>query len=292
MVVPTRRGARTSFALLSIAPLLVLGCDSGDKKGGAGSHPDAGHDAGRDAGGMTHPDGGSTSDSGLDASATPPPMPTVRAQLEGRDLVLEILSDQDLVHDACEPLLIEKYADRRWQPRRDERPPRGSGQSYYLDGEFVARNDDACAEVRCKALDEGIRATAEEFVQTGTKRPPAGEPNPETPVFVVETRPLIGQLRLTAHYDLGQERCGPEPLVATAELMIPTEGVCCPIGPAQCPTLGPGGGWAKSYDQCPTFESSSGIRYTIMADDHGCPVLVGDETRCCGDCPMEDDAGI
>lgn len=269
-----------------MALLLVSACESdSDTPPRVVDIIDAGHDSG--LGGTQHPDGGKALDASLDASMGPD-MPPFRLRLDGRMLVLDTLGHEKWsfdFNDCASELVLEKSVNNSWGPLRDERPR--SGQGYYLDGKFVPGKSIGC-EASCMLLGKTRNiARAEEYVQTGTKFPPPDQPDPKTPVFVVESRPLTGPLRLLVHYHL-DETCNGEQQVASIQIAIPSEGVCCPIGPEQCSSPGPGGGWAKSYDQCPTFDTTFNVAFAIKPDSHGCPMLKPDPTLCCGDCVSMD----
>lgn len=290
MLVLSRHDARAIRCLL-VALSLAGACESDSDTPPRDAEivgPDAGHDSG--LGGTQHPDGGHASDASLDASMGQD-MPPFRMRLDGRMLVLDTLGHEKWSFDDnnCQSAFaLEKFVNNSWGSLRDERP-HGRDQGYYLDGKFVPGESAGCT-ASCMLLGKTRNiARAEEYVQTGTKRPPPDQPDPTKPVFVVETRPLIGPIRLLVHYHL-DESCNGDAQVASIQMAIPSEGVCCPIGPEQCTSPGPGGGWAKSYEQCPAFDSAFAA-FVIKADSHGCPVLKQDPTMCCdGDCVSMDAA--
>ena len=61
--------------------------------------------------------------------------------------------------------------------------------------------------------------------------------------------------------------------------------VCCPIVGTQC-SYG-GGGWATSADQCSKTMIFDAYE-DITTDDHGCPTLKSNLSKCCGCVPMMD----
>jgi hypothetical protein len=247
---------------------------------------DAGQDSGVDAG-MPPPllDSGSQAP-GLDAGSMSPPPPPFRLRLDGRMLVLDTLGHGSWSFRECStPFVLEKFGNA-WGPIRDERPHDGRG--YYLDGEFMRGDVAMCDASSCPSLGKTRDiARAEEYVQIGTKRPPPDQPDPDKPVFMVSTRPLAGPLRLIVNYHV-EKSCGGAQQSAVIDLTIPTEGVCCPIGPPACSSPGPGGGWAMTYAECPTFDGAFNVAFVAKAEAHGCPVLEPDPTMCCGNCTDED----
>lgn len=287
MLVRPRHDARTVGWLLAVLSLAGA-CESDADTPPRHSlpHIDAGHDSGVDAG-MPEPllDSGSQG-AGLDAGAMPPPMPPFRMRLDGRMLVLDTLGHASWSFRECAAAFVLEKLGNGWGPIRDERPHDGRG--YYLDDKFVHGEIAMCDASSCPSLGKTRDiARAEEYVQIGTKRPPPDEPDPDKPVFVVSTRPLAGPLRLLVKYHV-EKSCGGAEQSAVIELTIPTEGVCCPIGPATCSSPGPGGGWAESYAACPTFDSEFNVAFVIKPEAHGCPVLKPDPAMCCGDCTDTD----
>jgi hypothetical protein len=278
------RAMRWLLALLSLA----AACES-DNDTPPREVVDASSDAGRDAGpdgAAQHPDGG-PEDASVDASMALP-KPPFRMRLDGRMLVLDTLGHQAWAFKDCSNAFVLEKFGNAWAPLRDERPHDGRG--YYLDGKFIREQSVGC-EVSCMKLGKTRDiARAEEYVQIGTKFPPPDEPEPTTPVFVVSSQPIAGALRLIVNY-FRDSSCGGELQTAVIDTSIPTEGVCCPIGPAECTSPGPGGGWAKSYDMCPVFNTEINVAFVSEADSHGCPVLKQDSTMCCDCMSMDADAG-
>jgi hypothetical protein len=70
---------------------------------------------------------------------------------------------------------------------------------YYVDGKYVEPSDLNCDETLCRPLDKAQRLGAVEYVQTGTKPPPAGSSDPPQ-VAVIETRAVHADLAVSLLY--------------------------------------------------------------------------------------------
>jgi hypothetical protein len=172
---------------------------------------------------------------------------------------------------------------------RDDRPPSNPG--YYLDGKYVPESFSlGCDMTACTSFNDTTEVgRAEEYANTGSKAPPAGEHSRDAEVATIETRPFHGELRVLVQY-FRDAMCQEDMHAVSLELEVPKEGVCCPIGDETCSSPGPGGGWAASMDACSPYSTLYDTYVTRKADAHGCPVLVEDDSVCCG-CPSDADAG-
>lgn len=238
-----------------------------------------------------------------DASTPPPldpnthPFPEVTGApiilqplLQGDLIVATVSSTNPLYMKTCEPLMeIEKYsveADRRL-PIHDDRPPAYNNPGYYLDGLFIPPNHSLdCDEQICMPFPERDRIVfgeAYEYFKTGTRVSPAGYPDIPAMVDVIERRPLSGEITVNiAYYEA--EGCNTHESGGglTFEIPTPEAGVCCPIGEAGCASTGPRGGWATRLDKCRPFEPAPERAQLRRDDPRGCPVLLPDESSCCG----------
>jgi hypothetical protein len=278
-----RLGVRARYAWIasvSLACILWLGCDdSDDDDGGTGGMlGGSGGTADTDAGGM---DGG---------HVTRWVEPGFRVYLLGISIVLEMRTTTTarFWYLTCQNAIrVEKHEDGAWIAMRDDRHPSASNPGYYLDGKYVpASSNLGCDAVGCEQFGKTQEVgRAEEYVKTGTKAPPAGQPADTGEVDVVETRPFHGDVRVHLDYSRNAH-CDPTDEVSLP-LTIPEEGVCCPTASVNCEG-GPLGGWAPSLAQCSqSIITDSAFREST--DAHGCPILIEDDSVCCLVCP--DDAG-
>jgi hypothetical protein len=272
--------ARLWWCLVAAA-LASAGCPShraGSDGGGPQTGKDAGKDAGRDAG----------KDTGTDKR------PTFSARLSGATVVVDVASGTRLWFRSCsDSIVLEKRVGSTWEAPQDDRPSPADSHGYYLDDEFVPLAFNlGCDVINCLAL--GPTTTVgptEEYVATGTLRAPPVEqpmgsgPPPPTPwgtdpVPVIERRSLHGELRVRLQYS-EDPACRTAFHEATAELTVPEQGVCCPIGRTGCSSHGPGGGWAPTLDACPVWNTLYDRAYARKTDLRGCPVLMRDLNSQC-----------
>ena len=184
-------------------------------------------------------------------------------------------------------LRVAKQSGGAWVPLRDDRHPSFNNPGYYLDGHYVKpSHNEGCDVWACIRLEDGMTvALAQEYVKTGTLAPPSGEDSDVTPVDVVETQPFHGELRVEVQYSKSETCADTEHAVLS--LTVPEDGVCCPIGRAECSSSGPGGGWAPNLESCPAWNIAYDAYFEVEHDPHDCPVLREDTAICCG-CPPED----
>lgn len=200
----------------------------------------------------------------------------------------------DLYYWTCmgEPTL-QKQVGAEWVSLRDDRPPGWNSPGYFLDGQYLAPSMNlGCDYITCNAFGETHSiARAVEHVKVGTRAKPASAPaNAPSPVDMIERRPLSGALRARLTYSTSSD-CA----ASTEEFVpitVPEQGVCCPIGDAQCSSEGPGGGWAPTLDACRPWSTTFDVAYQVINDPHDCPTLDYDHTICCGCIPTDTDAGM
>ncbi len=238
----------------------------------AGVHHDAGvHDAGpkHDAGGDAAQDAGG---------------PVFHARLDGDQIVVDVLGGQALRAESCSgSMQVEKHvAAGQWAPLQDDRYPYFNNPGYYLDGVFVRPSSNlGCDVVGCDPLPQQIfLGYAREYVKTGQKPAPAGETTAKSPAPVIETRAFHGTLRITLKYSTDAS-CNTKQQVVL-QLVVPKDGVCCPIGLPGCSSSGPGGGWARALTECRTWRTEYDLYFATVNDVHGCPALEFDNAQCCG----------
>jgi len=217
------------------------------------------------------------------------PDPGFRVRLEGVAIILETRSKAKLTHETCQDRVgLEKHVGNAWVPMRDDRPPPSANPGYYLDGIYIpAHYDLGCDAVVCDNFPTTqVVGRAEEYVKTGTKAPTDLNSN-ETAGDVIETRSFHGEVRVAAQYRTTADCSDAE--TATLRLTIPATGVCCPVGDPGCSSSGPGGGWAATRDACAPWKTIDDVYFEKDKDSRGCPILVEDESVCCG---CYDDAGF
>jgi hypothetical protein len=261
--------------------------DSGGHRGGGG-----GGDGGSGSGGTHGGSGGHAIDGGTDGGRELPWLePGFRVYLDGVSIMLETRTDAQLSYLTCQNAIrVEKHLENAWAAMQDDRHPSSSNPGYYLDGEYVPSSSNlGCDQVECVPFSRTqVAGRAEEYVKTGSKAPPAGEPAAADEVDVVETRAFHGEVRVRVDYSQTPQCEATDKVVLP--LTIPGEGgVCCPIGSEGCWDPGPGGGWAPSLAECKPWKPAFDVAFSEERDAHGCPTLVEDESFCCSCRP--DDAG-
>lgn len=110
-------------------------------------------------------------------------------------VILSAVSDATLYVESCTATRLSKKQGNDWVPPRDERPSHGG--PYYQDGELILDQGFGCDALACGDTGgEVYGGYAMEYVQTGTRPPPAGG----DVVPVIEKRPLHGELRVSLTY--------------------------------------------------------------------------------------------
>jgi hypothetical protein len=178
---------------------------------------------------------------------------------------------------------LEKQVGSQWKAPQDDRYPSASNPGFYLDGRFIEPSQNmGCDQRSCEIHDDKIFvARALEYVETGTQAAPTDAPTATGTVPVVESRPLSGTVRIALVYSYDEACDGTKTTEVTFD--IPADGVCCPIAEAGCSNENPPtGGWAPTLDACPDWNVQFEAYYDRRTDPWGCPVLVRDNTVCCG----------
>jgi hypothetical protein len=218
--------------------------------------------------------------------------PRFVARMVGDEIVVDVAAGDEVHYRTCrDEARLEKRVGATWTRPQDDRPPSANNPGYFLDGKYMWPSFNlGCDYILCAAWDETFTrsvARAAEYVKVGTRDKPAYAPaNAASPVDVIESRPLSGELRVRITYSKDAECSASEQ--ATAPITVPQDGVCCPIGLTQCSSDGPGGGWAPTLDACPEWSMGFDVGYMITTDIRGCERLIEDNSACCGCVP---DAG-
>lgn len=210
--------------------------------------------------------------------------PTFSGYLQGSAIVLEKRSPLPLAWQSCsDAFTLRKRSDGDWVPLRDDRHPSASNPGYYIDGTYVPPSHNlGCDVISCVPFEDTYEVgLAEEYVMTGSMAPPAGAEAERDMVDVIETRTFHGELRVDVEY-FAQGNCAGDAQRTALGLTVPVDGVCCPIGRADCSTEGPGGGWAPDLDSCAPWSVVYDAYFRAETDSHGCAVLVEDTSMCCG----------
>jgi hypothetical protein len=151
------------------------------------------------------------------------------ARLEGDDIVVELSGEpQQFVLTCAEDLTqLEKREDNSWVNVYDDRPAADSHDAYFLDDMLIPEEVPfgfGCDVQRCISAPTGARIAAYEYVNAGTRAPPADFASDDDAGLpdslpVIKTRPLSGPVRITLHYfsDAGCRKIAE----ARVELTIP-----------------------------------------------------------------------
>ncbi len=283
MITHMTQGGTARFGVFHCGCLaLLVACGQNQTVAGPG---DAGatHDAGARLDAGPNHDAGPSHDAGPDAAQRDGGV-TFQARLDGDQIVVDVLGGQSLHAQSCSgSTQVEKQtASGQWASLQDDRYPSFNNPGYYLDGVFVRPEFNlGCDVVGCDSLPLQIfLGYARQYVKTGEKPAPAGETTAKSPAPVVETRAFQGTLRITIKYSTGASCDATQQVVL--QLVVPKDGVCCPIGLPGCSSSGPGGGWARSLTECRTWSPEYDVYFAAVSDVHGCPALAADNAQCCG----------
>jgi hypothetical protein len=228
------------------------------------------------------------------AGAAADPAPDQQRQLgfherfEGDVIVVDVTDSAGsgiFMQGCSSPTGLYQLADEAWIPVKDDRPPSAGHGGYYLDDEYIAPGSETCDATRCNRFPSDTRievGETYEYVNAGTRAAPQDASGISRQVPNITRRPLSGAVKIKISYfedGACQQLSGIESQV---EIPVPSKGVCCPIGLAQCSSAGPGGGWAPTVDQCAPFSQSFDAAFQQRNDPRGCPQLVEDDQVCCG----------
>lgn len=221
---------------------------------------------------------------------------------DGTAFTARMVGDEAVV-DAANPNLhywtcmdepsLQKQVDGEWVGLRDDRPPGWNSPGYFLDDQYIAPSHNlGCDFLLCTPFGETRSVgRAIEHVKVGMRAKPLDAP-PEapSPVDVIETRPIAGELRVRVTFSTGSDCATSHE--AFVPLTLPEQGVCCAVGSPECSSEGPGGGWARTLQECRPWSTEFDLAYQLVDDAHECPTLVPDYPQCCGCVPNDMDAGI
>lgn len=207
-------------------------------------------------------------------------------RIEGDRIVIDVSGPQEpiFVQGCGAPAAVYRVEDR-WVPVRDDRPPSQGNAAYYVDDTYVPATE-ACDAPRCVPVPDGtqieVSGTYEYIKSTETRTAPPDADNVLWEVPLIERFPLSGSVSVAFTYFRDDACLLSERLETYLDIPVPSRGVCCPIGLAECSSEGPGGGWAPTLEQCAPFASESDVLFEQRTDPRGCPLLVPNRERACG----------